>query len=61
MDPKVACENSKPFQYINFKVISLGFRLNVEFSVQHFLNLGASKEKLLVGMGTYGRGFRLEV
>jgi len=38
-----------------------GYLLNVEFSVQHFLKLGASKEKLLVGVGTYGRGFRLQV
>lgn len=32
---------------------------NTEWSVQYWLSLGAKPEQLLLGMGAYGRGFRL--
>jgi GH18 family chitinase len=38
-----------------------GFQFNVDFSVKYWLAKGARKDQLLVGMGTYGRGFRLQV
>ncbi len=33
--------------------------LNTEFSMQYYLDGGATKDQLLLGMGTYGRGYRL--
>ena len=33
--------------------------LNVEWAVNYWLNLGAPKEKLVLGLGTYGRSFKL--
>ena len=39
---------------------SAGFQFNVDFSVNYWLKKGAKKEQLLVGMGAYGRGFRLQ-
>ncbi len=33
--------------------------LNVDFAVQYWLSKGTPNEKLILGMPTYGRGFRL--
>jgi len=33
--------------------------MNVEYSVNYWLSLGAPKEKLVLGMGSYGRSFTL--
>merc|ERR1712141_140471 len=33
---------------------------NVVWASQYWVSLGAPKEKLMIGMGTYGRGFTLE-
>ncbi len=41
-------------------LIGTGFQFNVDFSVSYWLEKGARKEQLLVGMGAYGRGFRLQ-
>ncbi len=35
------------------------YGLNTEFSMQYYLDGGATKDQLLLGMGTYGRGYRL--
>ncbi len=32
---------------------------NIDYAMNYWLDGGAEKEKLLVGIGTYGRGFRL--
>jgi len=34
-------------------------KLNIEYVVNHWLNSGAPKEKLVMGLATYGRTFRL--
>ena len=39
---------------------SPGFQFNTDFSVNYWLSKGAKKEQLLLGVGTYGRGFRLQ-
>ena len=39
---------------------SPGFNFNTDFSVKYWLQKGAKKSQLLLGLGTYGRGFRLE-
>jgi len=33
--------------------------LSVDYAVKYWISLGASPEKLMLGMGTYGRSFRL--
>lgn len=35
-------------------------KLNVKHAVETWLSLGAPREKLILGMGTYGRGFMLQ-
>ncbi len=34
-------------------------KLNVDWAVNYWLNNGTPKEKLILGMGTYGRSFRI--
>ena len=34
-------------------------QLNVEWSVKYWLSKGASKDKLILGLATYGRSFKL--
>ena len=38
---------------------SLGYQLNTDFSMNYWLSLGARKDQLVMGVGSYGRGFRL--
>lgn len=33
--------------------------LNVDWAVQYWLSKGAPRDKLILGLGTYGRSFRL--
>ena len=36
-----------------------GYQRNTNFSMHYWLQLGARKDQLLLGMAAYGRGFRL--
>ena len=38
---------------------SPGYQMNTNFSMTYWLSLGARKEQLVMGLGGYGRGFRL--
>ena len=39
---------------------SPGYRMNTNYSVNYFLENGAKRSQLLVGMTAYGRGFTLK-
>lgn len=34
-------------------------RLNVDYAIKYWIKKGAAKEKIILGMGTYGRTFTL--
>ena len=43
----------------DFDPSSPGYQMNTNFSMNYWLSLGARKDQLVMGVGAYGRGFKL--